>query len=218
MKKIFNLFILAFSLVVIGISLSETVSANESIVNPPPTPTLTTTVTNTLTGEVTYIDEEAAGVTQSVLGNEASAEFNVEVPISGPELESGDQMSTFDIEESIIESGGVTARLTVDYDIGRSGNDYTIRVNRVYGGWTPASNLYVLSNRSHGAHGGINSPTNVLSYETTTNFNNFNRTTNWGYGVLMYAEAAPRAWSEVLVTIPGMGGQNRINLEITLSN
>lgn len=49
-------------------------------------------------------------------------------------------------------SGGVTAKLNVNYDV--SSNGEKIKLNKVYGSWKPSSSMYIVTSRSVTAHSG----------------------------------------------------------------
>lgn len=101
-------------------------------------------------------------------------------------------------------SGGVTARVSVNYDLNTSKDQ--IRVNSYSGGWTPSSNLYLVGNRATGVHSG-----SVVGGKARNDYptsNSFSYTNSWGYNNLAYGSVSPRAWADCKITVAGMSGSS----------
>lgn len=76
--------------------------------------------------------------------------YEIFIPIESPKDQ--DVISPLTIDGGIKDSGGVTARLYADYNwISSTGN---LRINKVYGSWTPKLSIYRVSDRVVRAHNG----------------------------------------------------------------
>lgn len=210
MKKFSKLFIslsLMFSLVLLitGRSYANN-SSNEILHNNK----VKVTITNDQTGEVTtlnQIDLKNNAKTNSIAYNNKSISLGYEVfiPI-------GEGITPFESTGGTQTSGGVTAKLNVDYDV--NSTNEKVRLNRVYGSWTPSSSLYTLSNRSVNAHSGVITGKKLTKSPTS---NTFSYTTGWGYNDRAWGDNAPRAWSSAKIHVQGMTATHTIKVEFTYS-
>lgn len=167
------------------------------------------TITNDQTGEVTVMDEEEIKKNVKVKsiknnGQSKKIDYDVFVPIEDPSA-----ISIFDSSGGSKTGGGVTARLSVDYDL----RSTTIRVNSVSGSWTPSSNMYGVSSRTVNMHSGpVYGRDLATKYPTS---NSFKYTTGWGYNSFATGQASPRAWTSAKVRISGMTATYTLNLDVT---
>ncbi|MGX7203099.1 hypothetical protein BCR22_11775 [Enterococcus plantarum] len=110
-------------------------------------------------------------------------------------------------------SGGVTARISVNYDVNSKGDQ--IRVNSITGSWSPTKNIYNISGRQAGVHSGF-----VAGAKSMTKYpggNSFNYRTGWGYNTLLRGGNSPRAWMDCTIKVSGMGGSHKLVLEHTFN-
>lgn len=173
-------------------------------------------VTNDQTGKTTFIKPEDSDFKVNYIntsGDTTVIGYDVFIPIKVESHPYDPNLIGIDVIDGRTRtSGGVTARLYVDYDW-RS-NTYEIRVNRVYGGWTPSSNIYRISNREVNAHSGAGFGGKKISRKPTSN--SFSYTTGWGYNKTVTGDLGPRAWSSARVTVDGMSGTSHtINVDFT---
>ncbi|MED4129113.1 hypothetical protein [Shouchella miscanthi] len=197
-----------------GIALAKENNADSNVI---------ITVVNDQTGEVTtYKDSlvesnELNRVFSTNMSNlDDSDEIYSESYSSNYELFipfESNEVSIFDNKGDYKTSNGVTARLNVNYDRRASGKDQQIRLNRVWGSWTPSSKHYNVSSRQVNAHSGSIWGKKL---EIKPTQNTFSRTTNWGYNIYGGGDASPRAWSSAKITISSMGSTTyTISLEFT---
>ena len=137
--------------------------------------------------------------------------YDVFVPVNIP-TSSGSGMTTADTDGSSKTAGGVTAKLYVNYDV--STNNEKVRLNKVYGSWTPSSSMYSLSNRYVEAHSGTIYGKTIVKKPTS---NSFSYPTGWGYNYRALGQASPRAWSSAKISISGMTSTYTIKVEFTYS-
>ncbi|WP_348921881.1 hypothetical protein [Enterococcus rotai] len=101
-------------------------------------------------------------------------------------------------------SGGVTARISVNYD-----------VNSITGSWFPTKNIYNISSRQAGVHSGfVAGAKNMTKYPGS---NSFNYRMGWGYNTLLRGGNSPRAWMDCRIKVSGMGGSHKLVLEQSFS-
>lgn len=193
------------------------------------TPKVKVTVKNNLTGEtklVKALDKKISSF--SALKNTSTAERSVvstdqsvKSVVEGHEIfipseEIGNQKdsnssivaSTYDTDGKTKNAGGVTARLNVAYDMGTE----KIRLNKIYGSWTPSSGYY-LTNRKVNAHTGQIWGYKIAKTPTTNSFSY-----NTGFGYNPYAgggDISPRAWSSAISHVSGMTATYTIQIEFT---
>lgn len=163
------------------------------------------TITNDQTGETTILDDTAI---KSESKDNSVIKYNVFVPIEGVLNPKG--ISTYSNKGGSATEAGVTATLNVDYDLRDSNQE--IRLNRVWGGWTPTNTMYYLTNRTVDAHSG-SVWGSILSKTPTSN--SFNYTTGFGYNYFGLGDGIPRAWTSAKINITGMVATYTIKLEIT---
>nr|WP_312984203.1 hypothetical protein [Clostridioides sp.] len=171
------------------------------------------TVTNDQTGETHVIDQEDLEINTKVKpfrSNDNSINVGYDVFIPLEEIKS--EISPFTVEGGSKTSGGITAKLYVDYDV--SSDNQKVRLNKVYGSWTPTSSLYYTTNRSVTAHTGTSAYGKKITKKPPSNFS---YTTGWGYNVRIWGSSAPRAWSTATAHVNGMSGTHTIKVEFTYS-
>ncbi|KGR76070.1 hypothetical protein [Ureibacillus sinduriensis] len=164
------------------------------------------TITNDLTGEQTVITPEE--VSSESNGDTLIKGYEVLIPLE--EEKSSGLIQPMDSGGGTKTSNGVKAELYVDYTVNAAKEE--IKLNRVWGKWTPTASYYYLSNRTVDAHSG-SIWGSVLSKTPTSN--SFDYTTGFGYNYFAGGQASPRAWSSAKVHISGMTATSTINLEIT---
>ncbi|EJS63375.1 hypothetical protein ICY_05352, partial [Bacillus cereus BAG2X1-3] len=137
------------------------------------------TITNDQTGESTVSildpnDKNNNVKINSILSSNQSkvVGYDVFVPIKTP---NSSKITPLDDTGGSKNEGGVTARLNVNYDVSTNGEQ--IKLNKVYGSWTPSSSMYYLTNRTVNAHSGAVHGNNLVNYPTS---NTFSYTTGWG--------------------------------------
>ncbi|MCC0785062.1 hypothetical protein IR152_18865 [Clostridioides sp. ES-S-0108-01] len=197
MKKFSKLFIylsLMFSLILLITGKSYASDSSNEIIHK-----VKVTITNDQTGEITTLNPIAYNNKSTNTGCE------VFIPI-------GELITPFESTGGTHTSGGVTAKLNVDYDV--NSTNEKVRLNRVYGSWTPNSSLYTLSNRSVNAHSGVITGKKLTKSPTS---NTFSYTTGWGYNDRAWGNNAPRAWSSAKIHVQGMTATHTINVEFTYS-
>ncbi|KNF09411.1 hypothetical protein CLPU_3c01890 [Gottschalkia purinilytica] len=216
MKKFLKLLTsisLTFSLVllILGNSYASDNLVNDAMLN---SSQVKITVTNNETGETTVlnpIETKNNMKVNSIRSNNESLTvgYDVFVPIEDP---NSTGITPFDTAGGSKTSGGVTAKLYVDYDV--SGNNEQVRLNRVYGSWTPSSSLYYLTNREVGAHSGFLTGKSMKKNPTS---DTFSYTTGWGFNDRFWGDASPRAWSSAIARVHGMTATHTISVEFTYS-
>lgn len=163
------------------------------------------TIKNNETGEQKVVKAE---VTPSVMTRSVDGSIDAGCDIYIP-IDSG--ISLYTDEGGSKSSGGVTAKLNVNYNL--SANNEQIKVNRLYGSWVPDSNNYTLSDRVAAVHSGVISGKKLEKYPTS---NSFSYTTGWGYNDrALSTDAGPRAWSEATIHVIGMTATHDITVEFT---
>ena len=92
-----------------------------------------------------------------------------------------------------------------------------IRLNEISGNWQPSDGMYIIQNRSVGAHSG--QPLGSSLNEVPSG-NTFSYPTNFGFNDFIYeTNSLPRAWSSADVTVSGMSGTSyTIEVEFTFPN
>lgn len=173
---------------------------------------------NNETGEVSYIDTKGTNITPMTQMNTKTINpysaaivegYNVYIPIES--LESSGIIPR-DIQGGQTTSGGVTAKLYVDYDTNATNEQ--VRLNKVYGSWTPSDSMYTVTTRKVNAHSGVGTGKSLAKTPTT---NSFSYTTGWGYNYRVGGDAVPRAWSSAVIKISGMTATHTIKVEFTYS-
>ncbi|MBS2771132.1 hypothetical protein KFV09_06175 [Anoxybacillus rupiensis] len=180
-------------------------------------------ITNNQTGETKVLDPTTANHDAKINSIQSKDKskvvgYEVFVPIensnSSDSENKGDSnpsdVSLLDVTGGSKTAGGVTAKLNVDYDI--SSNGEKIRLNKVYGSWTPSDSMYYLTDRKVEAHSGAVWGNNLSKTPTS---NTFSYTTGWGYNYFAGGQGSPRAWSSAIIHITGMSATYTITLEIT---
>ncbi|GGE71205.1 hypothetical protein [Priestia taiwanensis] len=172
------------------------------------------TVTNDETGETTVLHPKIVQDSIKFRSLQSSNDsldvgYEVFVPLTNSNS-SGITPATDD--GGVKTSGGVTARLNVNYDV--SANNEQVRLNRVYGSWTPSSSLYSVTNRKVDAHSGSIHGKKISKAPTS---NTFSYTTGWGYNYRAFGDFIPRAWSSATVKVSGMTATHTIKVEFTYS-
>lgn len=166
------------------------------------------TITDDETGETStlsqeYIKENLKVISTRSIGESQEVGYEVFIPI--------EEASTRDVDGSSKTTGGVTAKLYVDYDV--NSTNEKVRLNKVYGSWVPGS-MYYLTNRSVSAHSGVPYGKKI---SRTPSSNKFSYTTGWGYNLRIWGDSAPRAWSDAKINISGMTATKTIHVEFTYS-
>lgn len=189
-------------------------NANERLVNDNDGK-LKVSITDNQTGTTKVLDPKDIkvvpnkGETQAMAfsssGKSSIEGYDVFIPIEGHKSTG---VSPFIIGGGNTTSGGVTAKLYVDYDI--STDNKKVRLNKVYGSWAPSSSMYLVSNRKVDAHTGYMIGKKISKTPTS---NTFSYTTGWGYNERGFDILAPRAWSSATVKVSGMGGSHTIAVE-----
>lgn len=173
-------------------------------------------VTNDQTGEVTYLDPMDSKNKMKVLSiksNDGSVEVGYEVFVPLEDL-NAPVITPFDTDGSSKTSGGITAKLYVDYDTNASNEK--VRLNRVYGSWQPTDNSYYVTDRKVDAHSGAGTGKTLSKTPTS---NSFSYTTGWDYNYRVGGQAAPRAWSSAKGHVAGMTGTSHtIKIEFTYAD
>lgn len=140
-------------------------------------------------------------------GGSETSTFEIFAPIEVPE----DSKLSRTSSGSNKTSGGVTAKINVNYDINSKGDQ--IRVNSYNGSWTPSSGMYVISGRAAGVHSGfVAGGKSMTKYPTG---NSFNYKTGWGYNTRLLGGNSPRTWVDCVIKVSGMSGQHKLVLEHT---
>ncbi len=170
---------------------------------------ITVSVTNDETGEITFLDSAdytlSKSMSRSLLSDSTVEGYDIFVPLESLK-------TTRDSTGQQQTSGGITAKLYVDYDV--STNNEKVRLNKIYGSWTPSSNLYYLTDRKVNAHSGV---VYGKSFSAIPTANNFSYTTGWDYNIRLLGDASPRAWSSAISHISGMTATYTIKVEFTYS-
>lgn len=210
-KSFLKIFTYLFTLFIFGLFATDAAHANEDTTD---LGTLNKSqvkisVTNDQTGETKFlntIDTKNRMKVNSIKSTNESLEvgYDVFVPIEDSDI------MPFTDSGGTKNSGGVTAKLNVNYDV--SSNGEKIRLNKVYGSWTPSSNMYSLSTRKVNAHSGS---IHGKSLSKTPASNSFSYTTGWGYNYFATGQASPRAWSSAKVHVSGMTATHTIAVEFT---
>lgn len=209
LKKVFGTLFLATS-IVFSVFLNSPISFAESTKN-------IISVTDNATGETIFLDEkdiEIKKVEQNVRVipySNSNADVNVLNIVEGyeifiPEEKLNPNMSIlpFSTESGSKNEGGVSAVLKVDYDV--NSTNEKVRLNKVYGSWTPKSSNYKLSDRMVTAHSGVIWGKKLTKYPSS---NSFSYTTGWGYNDRVFDyNSAPRAQSSAKITVVGMSGSS----------
>lgn len=171
-------------------------------------------ITNNQTGETTVLNQE--DTKNSVKVNSITSDnksvkvaYDVLVPIKKSKSSGFTRM---DVDGSSKTAGGVTAKLNVDYDV--NSTEEKVRLNKVFGSWTPSSKMYYLTDRKVTAHSGVPYGKKLSKIPPS---NTFSYTTGWGYNVRVGGDSAPRAWSSAIIHISGMTATYTIKLEFTYS-
>lgn len=209
-KKILKISISAFVLFLFGFLSTKPSYASTNLSY---SEKVKVTVTNDQTGETTVSvldpnDKNNKIKINPISSNLSSSQskvvgYDVFIPFS-PEI------TPFDDTGGSKYEGGVTARINVNYDV--SANTEKVRLNKVYGGWTPSSSIYSLSNRTVNAHSGAIHGRSLAKNPTS---NTFSYTTGWGYNFFATGDGSPRAWTSAKVRVTGMTATHTIKLEIT---
>lgn len=180
-------------------------------------------ITNDQTGETTVLDPietqnnikiNSVDTKSSIKNN--SSKFNDDSVVVGYDVfipienSNSSGITPMDSSGGSKTSGGVTATLNVDYSLRTNNNQQEIRLNKVYGSWTPSANMYYLSNRKVDAHSGSVWGSSISRIPTS---NSFTYNTGFGYNYYATGQASPRAWSSAKVHISGMTATHTINLE-----
>lgn len=172
------------------------------------------TITNDETGETNILDQKDLKNNMKVNlirsnGGLAEVGYDIFIPI-----ENLNSIGTtpFTSTGGSQTSGGVTAKLNVNYDV--SSNNQQVRLNSVYGSWTPSSSMYYLSDRSVNAHSGLIWGKKLTKAPTS---NSFSYTTGWGFNQRIWGDSAPRAWNSAKIHIVGMTATHTIKVEFTYS-
>ncbi|NLJ98912.1 MAG: hypothetical protein GX320_06575 [Tissierellia bacterium] len=172
------------------------------------------TIINDQTGETKVLnskDIENNVEVNSIRSNEESMTVGYDIFIPVEDL-NPKGITPLDTTGGSKTSGGITARLYVNYDV--SSNNERIRLNRVYGSWTPKSSLYYLTNRVVNAHSGAIYGKKLTKYPTS---NSFSYTTGWGYNYRALGSASPMAWSSAKAHVHGMTLTHTIIVEFSYS-
>ncbi|MBT2616370.1 MULTISPECIES: hypothetical protein [unclassified Bacillus (in: firmicutes)] len=205
---IFILFVFVFLSTDTGHASDELSSSGMLNVSP-----VKISITNDQTGETTFLDPI---YTKNIMkinliksnNNSIDVGYNFFVPL---ENENSSGITPFTVTGGLKTSGGITARLNVNYDV--SSNKEKIKLNKVYGSWTPSSNMYSLSTRTVNAHSGTIQGKSLPQKKPSSN--SFTYTTGWGYNYFATGQASPRAWSSAKAHISGMTATHTIKLEFT---
>lgn len=174
-------------------------------------------VTDNVTGETIFLDEKDIEIKKieheikSVPYSNSSADVNrlnivegYEIFIPEEKLNLNTSISPFSTESGSKNEGGVSAVLKVDYDV--NSTNEKVRLNKVYGSWTPKSSNYKLSERMVTAHSGVIWGKKITKYPSS---NSFSYKTGWGYNDRVFDyNSAPRAQSSAKITIVGMSGSS----------
>lgn len=217
MKKALKFFTSMVTIFLLGFLLTDTSYASSNVLesNLLKGNQVKISVTNDQTGEVTFfspLEAQKSAKVNSIKAHNKSIEVGYDVFIPTEFLNpSGIQLS--DSKGGQSTSGGVTAKLYVDYDV--SANNEKVKLNKVYGSWNPSSSLYYLTNRKVDAHSGYGTG-NKLSKTPTSN--SFSYTTGWGYNNRLLGDLSPRAWSSATVNVSGMSATHTIKVEFTYSS
>lgn len=214
MKKYPKILIYLFALLLFGFMSTSTSYASDELTDYGTSGAnkVKISITNNQTGETKVLDPITANHStkiNSIQSNDESVVvgYEVFVPI---ENSNSSGITPLDVSGGSKTAGGVTARLNVDYDV--SSNGEQIRLNKVYGSWTPSDSMYYLTDRKVEAHSGAIWGKNLSKTPTS---NTFSYTTGWGYNYFAGGQASPRAWSSTTIHISGMTATYTITLEIT---
>ncbi|WP_306978403.1 hypothetical protein [Alkalibacillus salilacus] len=182
-------------------------------------------ITNNETGEVTHMDSKDEGVEVESTGNANSdgdigtlsnssktKGYDVFIPIPNEDENSdSEQITTQSTSGRTETSGGVTAKLNVDYDV--SIDNEQVRLNRVFGSWDSENYLDIIG-REVTAHSGSLTGNKI---NRTPLYNRFSYTTGWDYNDRLVGDLAPRAWSTANVSVQG-GGSFTVEVEFTYAD
>jgi hypothetical protein len=176
------------------------------------------TVTNNETGEVRVAEEYIEKVSsiqtntftiQSDDSVNYDAGFDVFVPIEDEDEEM--IITPFANKGSTKTSGGVTARVSANYDIRNNGQE--IRVNKMMGGWTPSHSMYIVEGKKASVTNGAGQGKRLNS-TFASNVRGFEVPTGWGYNYFIGGDASPRAWTNAVVRVSGMNGTHNLEVEV----
>ncbi|KYG91093.1 hypothetical protein A0U40_16120 [[Bacillus] sp. KCTC 13219] len=205
-----------FTLLLFSFIATSTSYANETLdVKDLSTGKVKVTVTNNETGETKVLDSikptkylEKTNLLRT-LGNESVIEgYEIFIPMETGEI----NITPFDSSGGTRTGGGITAALYVDYSL-RSANQ-EIRLNKLWGSWTPSSNLYYLTDREASAHSGAVWGNSIYKYPTSNTFSYNTGFVDYNYFVLG-GDGAPRAWSSAISRLSGMIATYTITVEFT---
>lgn len=213
MKKILKLLTslsLAVTLAIIPGAKTHANATDDHVLN---NSSVTVTIVNDETGEEKVLDSDivkqnAKQIYSKRNGDSIEVGYDVFIPIE----ELSDEISTLTSTGGSQTEGGVTAKLYVDYDV--SSNNEKVRLNKVWGSWSPSSSMYYLSTRSVNAHSGFPYGNRLTKSPSS---NSFSYTTGWGFNDRIWGDSAPRAWSSAKIHITGMTATHTINVEFTYS-
>lgn len=177
-----------------------------------PSSNVVVTIRNDLTNQLTIINQKSTFSTVNSASQRANTSKNIDENFSifiPTELLTDNLRATSSGSQT---SGGVTANLSVNYDI--SSNNQQIRVNTLSGSWKPSSQIYTLSNRSANVHSGAGTGYTLNRNPTR---NSFFYNTHWGYNNRIRGDARPRAWSNARVNVSGMSATHTISIDFSFS-
>lgn len=170
-------------------------------------------ITNDETGKETIINPKDLTDGLEVSTYESSTDsmekgYDIFIPID--ELPD-DLISPFAENGASKKSGGVTARLYVDYNWTSTGR---LRINKVRGSWSPSANMYKVTNRKVNAHNGGLPGMGLRKLAETPTKNSFSYITGWGYQSVATGDHGAMAESIAKIKISGMTSTHTINLRL----
>lgn len=177
-------------------------------------PEATVSLVDEITGEVTYLEakqiKKAPKLSRSFSASNAElieeVEYEVFVPIPDGNISSRASGSNSK------NSGGVTAKVQLDYSLNSKGD--MITVSKLSGSWTPSSNIYSVTSRSVGAHSGLVVGGQKMSKVPTSN--TFSYTTGWKANSRLMGGNSPRGWADAVIKVSGMSGSHKLTVEVTV--
>lgn len=216
-KKILNLSLISFALLIFGILSTNTVSAKENV-QASKNSNVEITITNDKTGETTKLDPEDStnSVSVSPLNSGVNSKqgenltgYDVFIPID----KSSNLVTPYAEDGSSKKSGGVTARLWVGYNWNSSSGK--LKLKTVRGNWTPSSNIYSVSNRKAIAQNGVLPGTGLKKLTKRPTINSFSYATGWGYQSVPTGQDGAMAESTAKIKVSGMSGiSHTINVRV----
>lgn len=153
------------------------------------------------------VDNETGEVTQLETQTLENVGGGVTIQTQPGSVLEGGGIALFKTAGGTQGTGSASARVTVDYDTRTVSGKREIRINRVYGGWTPLQSGVTFRSREVFYGAGI-PMSGAYSATRTPTSNSFSYATGWGwvehYPVLPACGSGPRAFTSARFGVSGM--------------